>query len=370
MRHTDSLDIICIGLAITSSWGNGHATTYRSLLKGLHARGHRVAFLEQDRPWYAAHRDQPSSPHWDTALYADVDDLRRRFSTRLRQADAVIVGSYVNAGRSVCDWVLDTASGVRAFYDIDTPVTLRSLEEDTCEYLAAQHIPAFDVFLSFTGGPTLNVLQQRFGAKMARALYCSVDVEQYTPQPIEPELILGYMGTYSADRQEGIELLLNAPARRLPREKFAVVGAQYPDSLVWPENVARYQHLAPQQHPTFYSRQRFTLNITRADMRAAGYSPSVRLFEAAACGTPIISDPWPGLEQLFVPNEEILIAQSGDDVYDRLCSMSESSRMRLAAGARQRVLQEHSSLHRAAQLEGYLDAVKPMDTQARSVCAR
>src|SRR5207253_6090561 len=101
---------------------------------------------------------------------------------------------------------------------------------------------------------------------------------------------LGYLGTYSADRQPALDQLMLQPARRWPLGRWVVAGPQYPASLDWPSGVERLEHVSPDQHRGFYSAQRFTLNLTRAAMLRAGYSPSVRLFEAAACGTPIISD--------------------------------------------------------------------------------
>ena len=348
-----STDIVFIGLAITSSWGNGHATTYRSLLHGLHQRGHRILFLERDQPWYAHHRDAPRLECCETQLYSDLQDLRTRFSERVRAADAVIVGSYVADGREVCDWVLEQARGVRAFYDIDTPVTMTHLLSDTCEYLRTDQVPEFDLMLSFTGGPTPRRLEAAFGARRARALYCSVNVDQYCPQSGPKPLALGYMGTYSRDRQDGLERLLNDTARRLPESRFAVVGAQYPQQLRWPANVERTDHLAPREHAKFYGSQQFTLNLTRSDMRKAGHSPSVRLFEAAACGTPIISDPSPGLDEVFRPGAEILLARDAEEVIGHL-RLDARHRERIAEAARERVLAAHSSAHRASELEDYL----------------
>jgi spore maturation protein CgeB len=356
VRHSD--EIIFIGLSITSSWGNGHATTYRSLIHGLHRRGHRVLFLEHDRPWYASNRDAPILPYCQSRLYADFDELRARYTPRIRAAAAVIVGSYVHQGRDVCDWVLERANGVKAFYDIDTPVTLSRLQTDSCDYLRVSQVPQFDLMLSFTGGPTLQRLEDEFGARRARPLYCSVDVDQHRPAASRKDLELGYLGTYSEDRQPSLEELLNEPARRLPKQRFAVVGAQYPENLVWPKNVQRVDHMAPDQHAMFYSRQRFTLNLTRADMRKAGYSPSVRLFEAAACGTPIISDDWVGLSDVLEPGKEILIAHSADDVSDYLQNVSDEETRNIAEAARERVSAEHSSAHRAAELENYLMAAR------------
>jgi spore maturation protein CgeB len=348
------MNIVFIGLAITSSWGNGHATTYRSLIKGLYRLGHRVSFLEQDQPWYADNRDAPRMAFCETQLYRDVDDLRARFAARVRNADAVIVGSFVRQGAAVCDWVLSEAHGIRAFYDIDTPVTLSCLRTDTCEYLRTHQIGAFDLMLSFSGGPTLTKLETKHGAKRAAALYCSVDIERYQPSEVRRDLDLGYMGTYSVDRQPALEQLLNRPARRLPERRFMVVGAQYPHDLPWPANVSRQDHLAPNQHAEFYGRQRWTLNITRADMRAAGYSPSVRLFEAAACGTPIISDAWLGIEDVLKPNEEIIIARTSDDVVRCIRDIATEDARRLARAARERVLAAHSGERRAEELIAYL----------------
>src|SRR5690349_16032711 len=109
-----TFDIIVLGLSITSSWGNGHATTWRSLIKGLSARGRRVLFLERDQASYAANRDVYMLPHCEIRLYADVDELRRRHSSDIARAGAVIVGSYVPDGVQICRWVLDTARGVSA----------------------------------------------------------------------------------------------------------------------------------------------------------------------------------------------------------------------------------------------------------------
>lgn len=368
MRHSD--EIVFVGLSITSSWGNGHATTYRSLIRGLHRRGHRVLFLEHDRPWYASNRDAPILPYCQSRLYADIDELRARYTPRIRAAAAVIVGSSVHQGREVCDWVLECAGGVKAFYDIDTPVTLSKLQNDSCDYLRVSHVPQFDVMLSFTGGPTLQRLEDEFGARCARPLYCSVDVDQHRPAASKKDLELGYLGTYSADRQPWLEELLNEPARRLPKQRFAVVGAQYPKDLVWPKNVQRVDHMAPDQHALFYSRQRFTLNLTRADMRKAGYSPSVRLFEAAACGTPIVSDDWVGLSEVLEPGKEILIAHSADDVTRYLRDLSDQETFNIAVAARERVYAEHSSAHRAAELERYLTEGRGTVPLGAKICRR
>jgi spore maturation protein CgeB len=354
---TEPMRIVILGLSITSSWGNGHATTYRALVAQLGARGHQVLFLERDVPWYATHRDLAEPPYCRTELYRDRLDLGRRFAGEVGEADLVIVGSFVPDGIAVGEWVLRTAAGVTAFYDIDTPVTLARLARGECEYLSAALIPRYHLYLSFTGGPTLERLEGELGSPAARALYCSVDPEIYRPQTVETRWDLGYMGTYSADRQPGLQRLLLGPAARARDLRFLVAGPQYPDGVRWPDNVSRLAHVEPSRHPWLYGSQRFTLNLTRADMIAAGWSPSVRLFEAAACGTPIVSDYWEGLETLLVPGREILLARSGRETLEILREMPEDERREIGRRARRRVLAAHTSAHRARELEGYVAEV-------------
>ena len=348
------LSIVILGLSITSSWGNGHATTYRALVRALAERGHDVLFLEADRPWYAANRDLPDPPFGRTALYELLDDLADRFGNDVRHADLVIVGSYVPDGVEVGRWAVATAQGVTAFYDIDTPVTLAKLERGDTEYLSADLIPRYCMYLSFTGGPTLERLERQYGSPMARALYCSVDPERYRPEPAEARWDLGYLGTYSDDRQPTVNRLLVEPAEAWNEGRFVVAGPQYPGSIVWPSNVNRIDHLPPADHSTFYNAQRFTLNVTRADMIAAGWSPSVRLFEAAACGTPIISDWWPGLDSLFEPGAEIVIAPDTATVLETLRTMPDKHRQAMGKRARERVLGSHTAAHRAMELEHHV----------------
>lgn len=353
--EADSLRIVIIGLTITSSWGNGHATTYRGLMRELVRAGHDVLFLEHDKPWYAAHRDLPAPPFGQTVLYQDVSELQERFARIVEQADLVIVGSYVPEGIAVGRWVQQQARGVKAFYDIDTPVTLARLVAGDCEYLTSELIPGYDLYLSFTGGPTLERLEREFGSPSAHALYCSVDPELYFRVPRPQRWNLGYLGTYSADRQPTLERLLFQPARAWPEGRFIVAGPQYPADVDW-TNVTYVDHLPPGEHRGFYNEQRYTLNVTRDDMIRAGHSPSVRLFEAAACGVPIISDWWEGLDTIFVPDKEILIANSGDEVLRFLRDIPDAERMKIGQRAQEVVLSHHTAVHRARQLESYYHA--------------
>jgi spore maturation protein CgeB len=364
---TESFDIVILGLSVTSSWGNGHATTYRGLIRGLAGRGHRVLFLERDAPWYAENRDEPHPRGAVTELYRSFDELVTRFEKLVSEARLVIVGSFVREGTRVGEWVTSVARGRTAFYDIDTPVTLAQLANGEREHISPSLIPRYNAYLSFTGGPALSVLENHYGSPMARVLFCSIDPEKYRPLQQSTNWDLGYLGTYSEDRQPGLESLILAPARQLPQGPFTVAGPMYPDSIVWPANVEREIHLSPGEHAGFYSSQRFSLNITRAEMKRAGFSPSVRLFEAGACAVPVISDWWKGLDQLFSIGDEVLISEGAEDTLRYLRDISDGRRLAIGQAARERILAEHTPEHRAMQLEGYL---KEIDDNASAYTAR
>jgi spore maturation protein CgeB len=356
---------VVAGLSITSSWGNGHATTYRGLLRELAVRGHDVTFLECDVPWYASHRDTQGVPGVRIELYQGLDDGLRRHARLMREADVVIVGSYVPDGVRLVDWVLANARGVTAFYDIDTPVTLAALQTTGgCEYVKRTQVAGFDLYLSFAGGRAIERLAD-LGARQPVPLYCSVDPRAHRPALTGVAWDLGYLGTYAADRQPALESLMLAVARAAPSRRFVVAGPMYPSDIAWPANVARLEHVPPSRHAAFYLSQRFTLNLTRADMRAIGHAPSVRLFEAAGCGAAIISDTWDGIDEFLSPGREILLAQTRTDVERYLREVTEEERIHLGRRAQKRVLGAHTSAHRAMELEAHvaslLGSVVPAD---------
>ncbi len=352
------MKIIILGLSITSSWGNGHATTYRSLIKGLHKRGHSVHFLERDVPWYASQRDVNHFEYCQVSLYSSVSELQLQFKPEVQNADLVIVGSYVPQGVEVGKWVVENAGGITAFYDIDTPVTVSKLRNEDYEYIHPDLIPLYDLYLSFSGGPVLELFTSEYGSPGALPLYCSVDPDLYYPEKVPETYDLGYLGTYSDDRQPPLKKLLIDAAALWAEGRFVVAGPQYPASVEWPPNVKRIEHLPPAAHRKFYNEQRFTLNITRQDMIKMGYSPSVRLFEAAACGVPVISDYWEGLNDFFKIDSEIFIAHAPEDTLKYLNDLPEEQRVKTGENARKRVLDSHTGIKRAEELEQYVSQLK------------
>ena len=348
------MKLVVFGLTISSSWGNGHATTYRALLRAFAARGHEVVFYEWNAPWYSGNRDLKKPGYVTLKLYDEWERVAARAVAEAKDADATLVGSYVKDGPRVIDDLAEAGVDPLFFYDIDTPVTVAALRGGGAEYLRPDQVPLFTRYLSFTGGPFLHeVLEGELGAREARPLYCSVDTDRYHPTEVDPLLVsdLAYMGTYAPDRQPVLERLLIEPARRMPERRFYVAGPQYPDDIRWPGNVLLNPHLPPSLHATFYSSARWQLNATRADMVQAGWSPSVRLFEAAACGAAMVSDRWPGIDHFFTPGAEILLPESTDEVIDILRTTHDDDRRAIGLAARARILAEHTAAHRAEELE-------------------
>ncbi|HET9838436.1 MAG TPA: glycosyltransferase [Candidatus Angelobacter sp.] len=357
--------IVIFGLTISSSWGNGHATPYRAIIRALDRLGHQVHFFEKDVPYYSSRRDFDACSYCRLTLYPNWYEVRDQALAIAGESDVVITASFVPEGAQINDEILELARPLRVFYDLDTPVTLKNLTQAGVEYLRPEQLREFDLVLSFTGGPILRELEEGYGARMVRPLYGCVDPDDYLRAEPSPDFAcdLSYMGTYSADRQEKLNDLLLEPARRHPEMEFLLAGALYPWQWQWPANVRRREHISPAEHPQFYSSSRMTLNLTRGEMAANGWCPSGRFFEAAACGTPLLSDAWPGLNAFFDPQRELQVVAHAEDVEHAL-EMPECDLLSMAARARERTLAEHTGMVRARQLLGYLELARHQSAHA------
>lgn len=347
------MKLAVFGLSVSSSWGNGHAALWRGLICALLRDGHSVTFFERDMPWYAEHRDLAELPDGGKlVLYADWNEVLPQARRALADADVGMVTSYCPDGIAASGLVLDAAVPVRCFYDLDTPVTLaRIAAGERVAYLPEGGLGGFDLVLSYTGGGALAALRERLGAQRVAPLYGSVDPDVHRPVSPQPRYAasLSYLGTYAEDRQQALEQLLVEPARRRPEQRFVIGGAMYPASFPWAPNIWFVRHLPPPEHPAFYCSTGFTLNVTRAPMAEMGWCPSGRLFEAAACGTPVISDWWEGLDEFFEPEEEIVIARDAEDVLAAI-DTPRAERDALGRRARERALEEHSAAKRASEM--------------------
>ncbi len=354
------MKIVIFGLSVSSSWGNGHAALWRGLIRALLNDGHRVVFFERDVSYYAASRDLHALPRGgDLVLYADSDEARPSMRRELAGADVGMVTSYCPDGLAATALVMESGVPVRCFYDLDTPVTLARLEAgENVAYIGPEGLADFDLVLSYTGGGALDALRTRLGARRTVPIYGSVDPDLHRPAPPRTEFaaLLSYLGTYADDRQAALERLFVETARRIPGERFVIAGAQYPHSFPWQPNIHFVRHLPPPDHPAFYSSSRITLNVTRDAMARMGWCPSGRLFEAAACGVPILSDWFGGLDEFFEPGREILVANTTGEAVDAL-GREPAELTAIAGRARERTLDEHTAARRAAQMIAAFESV-------------
>lgn len=349
------MQLAIFGLTITSSWGNGHATLWRALCRALVRRGHRIAFFERDVPYYAAYRDLWTLDGVDIHLYEDWEQARPRASTALRDSDVSIVTSYCPDAIAASHLAADEAR-LSVFYDMDTPITLDNVRNGNgVAYVGPRGLRDYDLVLSYTGGAALNQLRELLGARRVVPLYGSVDPDSHRPMPPQPQYKadLSYLGTYAADRQPTLDRLFIAAARRASNRRFVIGGAQYPEEFPWTDNIFFVRHLPPGEHPAFFCSSPLTLNVTRAAFASLGHCPSGRLFEAAACGTAVLSDEWDGLDTFFAPGKEILLASNTESALEAL-ALDESELRRIGQRARERTLDEHTADHRAEQLEHIL----------------
>lgn len=350
------MKLVIFGLSLSSSWGNGHATIWRGLCRALSSKGHRIVFFEKDVPYYSAHRDLTELKGVELILYPEWDDVLGVAKRRLLDADAAVVTSYCPDALSATDLVTSSRS-LKVFYDLDSPVTLARLSEGAqVDYVGARGLRDFDLVFSYTGGAAIEELRTRLGAKKVEPLYGSADPDLHrrVDKVDEYRADLSYLGAYAADRQKALKAFFIEPSRRLENKRFVLGGSLYPVDFPWTQGIFYLRHVTPPMHPAFYSSSSFTLNVTRGAMARMGYCPSGRLFEAAACATPVISDKWEGIEGFFTPGSEIITVNTTQDVVDAL-AMTEDERLLIARRARERTLDEHTSSKRAGEFERILE---------------
>ncbi len=332
-------------------------------------RNWRIHFFEWDAPWYAEHRDLTEIEGATLSLYPDWNSILPTARRQVEDADVAMVTSYCPHALPATELVLSSGAAVRCFYDLDAGVTLDRLARgEPVEYVGERGLRDFDLTLTYTGGRALKELSSHLGARDVAPLYGSVDPEVH--RRVEPQehyrADLSYLGTFAEDRQAALEALFIEPARRLPAQRFVMGGAMYPREFPWTDNVYFVRHLPPEEHPAFYSSSRLTLNVTRRAMAAMGYCPPARIFEAAACGTPVLTDRWDGIEYFFTPGSEILVADRTEDAIAAIGLTSEHL-AKLGARARERAFDQHTAAHRVSELENILGSIRSRASRPESV---
>ncbi|MBX3221469.1 MAG: glycosyltransferase [Labilithrix sp.] len=343
--------LVVFGLSVTSARDNAHATFWRGVLRALAADGHEVVFFERDTPFFAGHRDLVAPDGYEVVVYPSWSGVLPRARRAVSRADVAIVTSGQADAAAATELVV-AAGHTRIFYDLDAPVTFQRLDRgELVSWLPPGGFGELDLVLSVTGGAALERFRRELGARRVAPLFACVDADAFRPPSPrrEPVYDLSYLATSALDGLSGVESLLFGVAERAPERRLLVGGVAYAEDRQPSPNLDVVPRVPPAERPAFYGRSRLTLDGTAAATASSGFCPSPRLFEAAACGVPIISDGWHGIESFFAPGDEILVAAGADDVLAML-ELSPEALGALARGARERVLAEHTAVHRAREL--------------------
>jgi spore maturation protein CgeB len=353
------LSIAFFGSSLVSAYWNGAATYYRGVLLALAARGHRITFYEPDAFDRQAHRDMPD-PSWARVVVYPVDnsDGVLRALDEAHNADLVVKAS----GVGVFDALLEAQipaikrpSALAVFWDVDAPATLDRVAAD-CDDAFRQLIPAYDMILTYGGGPPVVTAYRRFGARSCVPIYNGLDPATHYPVAPEPRFAcdLGLVANRLPDRERRIEEFFLAVAADLPARRFILGGNGWADKPM-SANIAYVGHVYTRDHNVFNASASAVLNVSRDSMAAYGYSPATRVFEAAGAGACIITDAWEGISEFFEPGREILVAANGPAVAERLARLTPQQARRVGEAARARALAEHTYGKRVEVLEAALE---------------
>lgn len=354
------MKLVLFGSSLVSAYWNGAATYYRGICKALHARGHSIVFVEPDIYERQAHRDLLEDPPYaEVRVCHGWSDLAAEIE-RARHADLVAKCSGVG------QWDLELAQAVLdiqsartrvAFWDVDAPQTLASAAAEAVGAPGTFRalIPRFDMILLYGGGPPVEAAYAQLGARRTQLVYNAVDPNEYFPVAPDPTRACDvlFMGNRMPDREQRVRDVLFRAAELAP-DLHVVLGGNGWDSAEVPANVRCVGHVPTGDHRVWNCSARLVLNINRMDMAATGYSPPTRVFEAAGCGSCIVTDAWAGIDTFFEPDREILVAQTAQDLVRYARATSAERAGTVGRAARERVLRDHTYAARAAELDAVL----------------
>jgi spore maturation protein CgeB len=353
------LEIAFFGSSLVSAYWNGAATYYRGIIRALHERGHRVTFYEPDAFDRQQHRDMPD-PDWaDVIVYSAEGDACVLSCLEAAQSADVIVKA---SGVGVFDALLEAEiaqmggpSTMTVFWDVDAPATLQRLREDSLHPFH-QHLAGYDLVLTYGGGAPVVDAYRSLGANECIPIYNAVSRDEHLPVPPDPryEADLSFLGNRLPDREERVREFFFGTAEQLPERTFLLGGNGWQDNVPHVANVQYRGHVFTHEHNAFNSSPLAVLNISRDSMAENGFSPATRVFEAAGAGACLITDDWKGIDQFLAPDQEVLVASSGDDVARHLSKLTRHRARQIGEAARRRVLRQHTYDHRGSLVEDVL----------------
>lgn len=352
------LNIAFFGSSLVSAYWNGAATYYRGMIRAVAARGHHVTFYEPDAFDRQKHRDM-EDPDWATVVvYRANEEAVFRCLEAARSADVIVKASGVGVFDELLErevLSLKTADNTVIFWDVDAPATLERLAKNSADPFT-ELVPRYDMVFTYGGGPPVVEAYRSFKARECVPIYNALDPKTHHPAPRDERFsgTLGFLGNRMPDREQRVHDFFFRAAQIRQEDTFLLGGNGWEQHAPQLPNLRYLGHVYTREHNAFNCTPKAVLNISRESMARMGYSPATRVFEAAGAGACLITDAWEGIEQFLAPEEETLVAASGEEVAEHLARLTVESARQMGSRARRRVLADHTYSHRARLVEELL----------------
>jgi spore maturation protein CgeB len=359
-----SLRLAVFTHSLRSDWNNGNAHFLRGLMRAMVAMGHEVRCFEPEQAWSIQNllatertagekeirRFQEVYADLDVRKYRQDENLEDFLQAELKDMDIMLVHEWNEP--SLVDAILsirDRYKKLALFHDThhrasSTPESLQKLQ-----------VHRFDGVLAF-GESLRKIYRKRWSLVRVWTLHEAADTSIFRPFPAEKKRDVVWVGNWG-DEERTKELMeyLIYPASKLQKLRFDVYGVRYPEEGKQALSAADivYQGYLPNlSAPCVYAESRITLHVPRREYSSVLEGiPTIRVFEALACGVPLISAPWSDVEELFRP-EDYRLVRSGEEMVWTIRELlaDEAARRQQALSGLETIMQRHSCAHRAEQL--------------------
>ena len=353
--------------SLVSCWNHGNAHFLRGVLRALTETGHRTIAYEPAEGWSRQNllRDHGKAaaadfvkafPELSVRLYQDADDL----PAAVEEADVVVVHEWTDPAVIAALGRLRRQGGAFRLLFHDTHH--RAVSEP--EAAQAWPLEDYDAVLAF--GDSLAQVYRRWGwGGRVLVWHEAADTSVFHPPTTEDDREgVVWIGNWGDDeRTEELETFLFGPVAE-ERLSLAVYGVRYPEAALRRLDAggARYRGwVANHQVPKVFARHLCTIHVPRRFYaeQLPGI-PTIRMFEALACGIPLISAPWRDSEQLFRAGQDYLPASDGAEVrrHLRLLQNDPQARFALQRSGLERITARHTCRHRADELLAFLERLE------------
>lgn len=358
------MKIVMFAHSVVSDWSHGNAHFLRGLMRALASRGHQVAGCERWRNWSADNLFEDHGhgpivefarlfPDLEVRIYGGWDRIMGDVETLTRGADLVLVHEFNEPELVGAVGHVRHRRGDFVLLFHDTHHRPASVPWQ----VARMNLQHYDGVLAY-GDSLAEIYRRDFGQERVWTFHEAADTTVFYPREADVRDDVIWIGNWGdEERTHEIREYLVESARQLPELRFAVHGVRYPKAGQQEIEQAGIEFrgwIANYKVPEAFARAKLTLHIPRGPYldRLPGI-PTIRPFEAMACGIPLLSTPWEDREGLFREGSDYLMVHSPGEMREQMLRLSrdEDARARLAERGLETVLARHTCDHRAEQLE-------------------